>query len=334
MSAPPNPNSQPSPREPAQPDAVPSRAVSGPGRLSARRLLPWAAALAILGFLFRDVALAEVRRAFSEAELRSFIPTTLGAATGWFLIESRAFAYLFSRFNAPLSWPEARSLRALTYLLTPINWNLGTGAIILHLRRSKGVAALESTSSLLYYGLIDGLVLASLALVGLLALGRGAELATTVRVTTALVLFQLALLVFFAPVGASWAWRRRARALRIFRTHARARLRDSALLLSLRGLYFTGFAAYFWVGTHAFHVDVPLMHAAASVPVILLAATLPITPGGLGTQQAAMLYFFEPFGSEAQILAFGLAFPVALTLARVPLGLLYLRDLHKLRGLR
>jgi hypothetical protein len=44
-----------------------------------------------------------------------------------------------------------------------------------------------------------------------------------------------------------------------------------------------------------------------------------------------MLYFFASFGSEAQILAYGFSFPVALIVARLPLGLLYVRDLALLR---
>ena len=49
------------------------------------------------------------------------------------------------------------------------------------------------------------------------------------------------------------------------------------------------------------------------------------------TQQAAILYFFSPYGDEAAILAFGLTFPVALILFRCVLGLRYLSDLPKLR---
>jgi len=69
----------------------------------------------------------------------------------------------------------------------------------------------------------------------------------------------------------------------------------------------------------------------AATPGILLAGAIPITPAGLGTQQAAMVYFFSSYGSKAAILAFGLTFPVALVLSRCLLGLLYLRDLRKLR---
>ena len=101
--------------------------------------------------------------------------------TTWWLLESGAFAYLFTRFNARVTWREARSLRGLTYLVTPINWNLGTAAIILHLRRSKGIGAVQSTSSMLFYQTIDLMVLATLALAGASALPASPAIAQVQR---------------------------------------------------------------------------------------------------------------------------------------------------------
>jgi hypothetical protein len=142
-------------------------AVAGTGVWAwIKRVMPWGIAAAILWLLFRRVPFEDALRAVDEARLEVFVPAVLVAVTLWFWLESTAFARLFSRFNAPVSRSEARSLRAVTYLVTPINWNLGTGAIILHLRRSKGIAALEATSSMLFYGLIDGLTMGSLMLVG------------------------------------------------------------------------------------------------------------------------------------------------------------------------
>ena len=99
----------------------------------------------------------------------------------------------------------------------------------------------------------------------------------------------------------------------------------------LRGAYFSIFVGFFWLGSHAFGIALPFGIAMASMPVILLAAGLPITPAGLGTQQAAFLYFYAPYGDPAAILAFGLAYPVVVTLARCLLGLPYLRSLPQLR---
>lgn len=297
-----------------------------------KRTLPWLLAVAILWVLFRRVSATAALHALDQADIELFVAALLVAVMLWFWLESVAFARLFSRFNAPLSGREARSLRALTYLLTPINWNVGTAAIVLHLRRSKGVAAWDATSSLLFYGLIDGLVLGGLTLAGLLTLPPSPTIRSVGWIALGFVGLQLCLLGFFMLRAPRWRWERRVRAVRLFRTHGLAAWRDVAFLLTIRCLYFCGFVVFFWVGTRAFNVHVPLAYMAASVPVILMTAGLPITPAGLGTQQAAMLYFFDPYASEAAILAYGLTYPVALMLARIPIGLLYLRDLGALRA--
>jgi uncharacterized membrane protein YbhN (UPF0104 family) len=296
-----------------------------------RRTLPWVVAAVVLAYLFRRVSFGESLAAARRADLLSFGAAALLGVVTWFLLESTAFSYLFSRFNAPLTRGEARSLRALTYLLTPINWNLGTAAIVLHLRRSKGIAALSATSSILFYELIDGIVLSALALGGARALPASPMTATVTRAAGGLLAVEVACLAAFMLPLPPWRWVLRMRSIGVFRTHSLATWADVAVLFAIRSVYFGGFVLYFWAGTHAFSVAVPLEHLAAVVPAILLVGSLPITPAGLGTQQAAMLYFFSPFGSEAQILAYGLVYPVALIVARVPLGLLYARDLALLR---
>jgi uncharacterized membrane protein YbhN (UPF0104 family) len=278
------------------------------------------------------VPVADAFSAARDAHLPVFVGAALIGVVAWFYLESSAFAYLFTRFNAPLSRREARSLRAVTYLLTPINWNLGTGAIVLHLRRSKGIAAIAATSSLLFYGLIDGIVLSSLALLGVRTLPPSPMLGTITSIATWFLAVQIVALALFLLPLPGWSWLRRLRSIGVFRTHSLATWRDVAVLLGIRGLYFAGFVLFFWAGTRAFSVAVPISHLAAVVPAVLLVGGLPITPAGLGTQQAAMLYFFDPFGSEAQILAYGFSFPVPLILARLALGLVYIRDLALLRG--
>ncbi len=257
---------------------------------------------------------------------------TAFAVTVWWSLESGAFAYLFTRFNARLTWREARALRGLTYLVTPINWNLGTAAIILHLRRSKGIGAVQSTSSMLFYGLVDLMVLATLALAGASALPASPTIAPIQRAAAIADCFAIAMLAVLMTSRPRWVWLRRLREAGIFSTHRQATVRDVAVLAAVRACYFGGFVLYFWLGTWAFHASVPLLFALAATPIILVIASLPITPAGLGTQQAAMLYFFAPYGSEAAILAFALSFPVALICTRLPLGLLYVRDLAALRS--
>ena len=296
-----------------------------------RKLAPWVFAAVIFAALFWKIPFGDAWSAARAARLDAFLPGVLVAVAIWFWLESAAFAYLFTRFNAPVSWAEARSLRGMTYLLTPINWNAGTAGIILHLRRSKSIGAIESSSSMLFYGQVDGMVLAGLALVGITLLPESPEVASLRRIAAAIEGFMLALLVLFMAPAPDWRWLRRLRGFAIFRAHGLARVRDLAWLILLRGAYFSIFVGFFWLGSHAFGVALPFGVATASMPVILLAAGLPITPAGLGTQQATMLFFYAPYGDSAAILAFGLAFPVAVILARCLLGLPYLRSLARQR---
>lgn len=296
-----------------------------------RRFLPWVLTAAILWYLFRKVPAVQAWQAAREARLDIFVPVSVAAVTLWFFLESGAFAYLFSRFNAALTWSEARSLRGLTYLLTPINWNAGTAAIVLHLRRSKGIGALDSSSSMLFYTTIDGIVLGCLTLIGTRTLEPSPTIAAVARVAAVFVGVQIVILVALKLQRPDWAWLGRIRSLGIFRTYRLASRRDLTVLVGIRASYFAAYVLFFWLGASAFHVDVPAGFAMAATPIILLSAALPITPGGLGTQQATMLYLFAPFGAEAAILAFALAFPVAVMLTRILLGLAYVRDLGALR---
>jgi hypothetical protein len=50
----------------------------------------------------------------------------------------------------------------------------------------------------------------------------------------------------------------------------------------------------------AFGVAVPLVTAFAALPVVFLIAALPLSVQGLGTTQAAMVFFFAPYASGAR----------------------------------
>ena len=297
-----------------------------------RKAVPWILAVAILYFLFRGIDLTEVWEAAGTANLPLFLSMLMGCVLLWFLIDSAAFAFIFSRFNdAGLAWGEARSLRGLTYMLTPINWNLGTAAVILHLRKSKQIGAVESSSTMLFYQMIDGLVLGAFALLGVLMLPSSSETAQMRNLAMGVVIFQVLPLVFFSRDWFGVSLIERYRQLAIFRSHRGARPRDVGILLLMKGLYYAVFLGVYWQGAQAFGISLPLSVAVAASPLIILTGALPFTPAGLGTQQAAMLFFFEPYGDEPAILAFGLIYPLALVFARALLGLPYLKDLPKMR---
>ncbi|MFP6654720.1 MAG: lysylphosphatidylglycerol synthase domain-containing protein [Myxococcota bacterium] len=297
-----------------------------------RRVLPACVAVATIGYVFTRVPLVEAWSAAREAEIRSLVPLILAATLFWFLIESAAYAKLFSRFNAKLSWREARSLRGLSYLLTPIHLSLGKVGIVLRYATLKKISPLEVTSTVALYQTFDAIVLASLAAIGLslvpeMAISHSVQLVTLL---TILVLTGYLMLIRFARPASGLGLR--VQKWTLHRSHRTFGSRDVLLMLSVKLAYHLAFVAVFYLGARAFGVELPFSIALAATPIIQAIGALPISPAGLGTQQAAMLIFFSEYGSEGAIVAFGFSLTAALISARCLLGLAYLPSLNPRSG--
>ncbi len=290
----------------------------------ARKLLPWIAASVILGGLFAFVPPDETWDALRMARSEIAIPLVLGSVLAWFLIESGVYTYVFSRFNTPLSWREARSLRGSSYLWSPLHHGLGKAAILLRLRSLHRVPLLESTSTMALCQTIDGIALAGLAAAGLGLLSSTPGFGGARIASFAIVMGLVAYLAILRSTRPRSVVLERFRGLALHRTHRTARFRDHAIILLGRTACHLVFVLVVYLGTHAFGIDLPLPLALAAAPAIEAIGAVPITPAGLGTQQGAMLLLFRDFGTEASIIAFGLSLPMAILGARCLLGLFYL----------
>jgi uncharacterized membrane protein YbhN (UPF0104 family) len=75
-------------------------------------------------------------------------------------------------------------------------------------------------------------------------------------------------------------------------------------------------------------IEVPFAVGVTIMPAVVIAAALPISPGGLGTTQAAAVYFFSAYASGAtadergaNLLAFAIVHFVYGVLAAMAIGL-------------
>lgn len=302
-----------------------------PGRPASSRIwLSWALALAILaGLLIRTPPsqLVEVTRG---ARLDRLLLLMVLACGAWLVLESTSLWTILRPLHrdttdAVLSWRTVLAVRARSYLLTPIHWNLGRAGFVFELERARGVPMLESSGVLLLQQSVDVWLFAGCAGLGLAALPAstrnpvlaGSIAAIFLALSLILGLLFLLLRTSSPPRPLIERIRQSGLAAAFRRTRPRALLRV-VLLRSGHCLVFV--AAYVW-GTAAFGLDLPLAIVLAGVPLIQTVGALPITPAGLGTQQATMLLLFSPYGAESAILAFGLAFVLLQTLLRFAIGL-------------
>jgi hypothetical protein len=292
-----------------------------------RRALPFALAAALIAFVLARLDL----RAFVAALARVHGPSYAAFAAGFVLLLLSADAFatvlIYRRAVAPMAYRDFFVLRGASYLPSLLNHHVGQAFIALSLARAHQVPlARVAGATLVVYASWVGCLLA-LAAIALPI--NGAPLAWS-----ALALAPGAL--YLALLSARPAALARLRLLApLFEAGVRGHLIALAARLPHLAVLFLGT----WMPFRFFGIHLPAAAAAANIPLLMVAATLPLTPQGIGTRDVlagALLEGFAPGVSReerlATIAAATTSWAVVLTLMEVALGLALLRSaLPKIR---
>jgi hypothetical protein len=119
-------------------------------------------------------------------------------------------------------------------------------------------------------------------------------------------------------------WINQSRAASISRSFVAARPIDYAIILAIKAPSFAlaVLAQHFALGLYG--ITIPFVKLVLFLPLVFLAAALPIAVAHLGTSQAAWLLFFSGNAPEAKILAYSLAAHFTFMLCNGLFGLLFL----------
>jgi hypothetical protein len=107
-------------------------------------------------------------------------------------------------------------------------------------------------------------------------------------------------------------------------TFRRIGLRQCAIVLGLKGCVFFLALLVHSQALGFFDMAIPLPRLVAFLPIIFLVGALPITVAHLGTSQAAWIFFFSGYASEADLLAYSLVSHLTFMLANGAFGVLFL----------
>lgn len=227
---------------------------------------------------------------------------------------------VYRRAVAPISFLDFFVLRGASYLPSLLNHHVGQAFIAVSLSRAYRVPlARVAGATLVVYASWLGclLVLASVAL----------PLNGAPRLSSALALLPAA--IYLAVIAARPAALSRARVLApLFEAGVRGHLVALAARVPHLAVLFVGTWFPFWF----FDVRVPPSAAAALIPILMVAATLPITPQGIGTRDVLAATLLERFAAGASheerlssIAAATTSAAVALTLVELLIGVTFLR---------
>lgn len=281
--------------------------------------LAYALALGIILYLARGTSLSQFEGILRQANPWWFLLACLGSFAFWFFGETILYSKLFSYFHARTSFREMLSANAAQYFLQAINQVAGGAALVLFMRKRKGVPLVSGGATLIFLGLIDFLVMALMGLAA--ALLVPSSWLGPKWYFPAIIAVGIGGVVCFwlrgRPSSAILRWIYDRPSLMSFR---RARISHYAPLILIRAIIFAaqGFALYFQL--RSFGVHVPLIQVLAFEPAELFLSALPITPAGLGVLQAVLILGFHSYSTRATILTVGLAISTMGIMMRLPLG--------------
>jgi hypothetical protein len=222
-------------------------------------------------------------------------------------------------------WTIARTMwvRGATYILSLLNYAVGQGGMGYYLHRS-GVSGLRAAGITLF---TMGTTLATLLLLTTAAWAIGGQ-ATSTATWWTLVGCCAAFAVYLVVIALRPAVIAHREILApMFETgligHALAMLgRLPHVIIIVFG---------HWLAMLAWGIPVPFGVAATVMPAVVIAGVLPISPAGLGTIQAALVYFFSDYAAGATaddraalVLAFSIVHFVYAMLGQLAVGLVCL----------
>jgi hypothetical protein len=297
-----------------------------------RRALPYIGTLLIFAFIFWLIPVADVAAALAQAPILKFFVVFLPFCAFYWIIDSLCLTWVVCRFNTPMRFRDIMPIRASMYLLSMINTNLGQGGVAWYLHRKTGVPFLQILSSILLIGLMEIYQLFLFSTLGVIFYHpnspRQLEIVHLLRIA-----YVIAWLTLATIIGL-FALARRNNLVREWIEHSRlgavagafliARPQDYAVILAIKSPGFLASLLTQHFALALYGITIPFMKLVLFLPLVFLAAALPIAVAHLGTSQAAWILFFSGSASEAKILAYSLAAHFTFMFCNGLIGLFFL----------
>jgi hypothetical protein len=309
-----------------------------------RKLIPYLGTVAIFALIFWRIPIRRVEEALSHVPVLEFLAVFMPYSLFYCAIDSACLTWVVRRFNARMLYRDILPIRASMYVLALINTSLAQGGVAYYLHRKSGVSFLSALSSVLFIAMLEVYQLFLFSTLGVIFYTPVGDAQTRIvgilRVVYIVAWALLAsIIIFFAiarrsPRIRNWVETGRARA--ILATFMMARPLDYLAVLAIKAPTFLASVVAQYYALALYGIAVPFVKLMLFLPLVFLAAALPIAVAHLGTSQAAWLLFFSSNASPVKIVAYSLAAQLTFMVCNALIGLVFLprasRELTELRA--
>jgi hypothetical protein len=275
-------------------------------------------------------ALEYMARFFGEANWLAWLALMIPYSIFFFLVDSHATWRVVRWFNAPdLKLVEVLPIRASAYILSLVNEQVGKGAMSLYLYRRHNVAGWQIISSMIFLGLVEVYQLLIFASIGVMANFQVVEQASSLIALDKIIPAVLIGAAIYLPIHILYfrgkllpKWQLRERPL--LHAFRQAELKHYVMLLLFKAPNMVGAVVVYTLALKLFQVDVGVTQMMAFLPVIFLAAALP-----LPFHAGALLLWTVLFPDYPEVGAFSLVMHTFFVLFNAAIGVVFLPKANK-----
>lgn len=265
----------------------------------AKRLLPWVGTGVLLAYMATTTDLETVGQSLAEVNIAAVLLLAALATLATFLIDAYCVSRVFTRFVCKVSYREALPIKATSYFLNILNYNLALVGMAFYLKRSRQAPFWSSLGSLFFLNVMDILTLCVLLTVGLLATQGTGVLDSATEVVAWLMAAGgfggFTLLVLMLKLDLRVPVLSRLLKLQMLAPLADLNFVTVVYFLGLRTCLLLTYLGSQYVLLQLFGIDVPLLRLVVYNSLITFVQIVPISVAGLGTVQVVMRHFYAPY---------------------------------------
>ncbi|HEX4454615.1 MAG TPA: hypothetical protein VH143_27330 [Kofleriaceae bacterium] len=284
-----------------------------------RAAAPWVVGIALVIVVARRLPMAAFRRGLHEGPQVTLAIVDTAVTLAMLLSDSFATWLGLAAVRIRIGLGKVTMLRGATYMLALLNYAAAQGGLGYFLHRS-GIGGMRAASATLF---LVGTTFATLLGVTTAAWASSSgpvpDLALWHMLLATCAAFAVYLVVIAARPSFLTRWK-------LLESLFDAGIGGHAVAIAARIPHVLVIVLGHWFAMRVWGIPVPFVVAATIMPAVVIAALLP-TPGGLGTTQVALVYFFARYASgatsddrEAAVLAFSIVHFVYGVLSQLAVG--------------
>ena len=295
----------------------------------------WLISFACFALVFRKIAFAAARdeltvfeylaRFFSEADWLLWLAVMVPYSCFFFLVDAHVTWRVVKWFNTDdFKLTAMLPIRASAYILSLVNEQVGKGAISLYLWRRYQIPGWQALSSMILLGMMEIYQLLIFSAIGVFLYFDLVEAASSVLPLDKILPIIFLIAAIYLPIHILYFRGKilrflKLRQLQIFRTFTLAELKHYLLIMVFKAPNLIGAVLVYTFCLGLFNVDVSFGQMLAFLPVIFLAAALP-----LPFHAGALLLWTVLFPDYPEVGVFSLIMHTFFVLFNAFIGLLFL----------